>query len=345
VEYKKVKNTYALLPTFEPYATNLYAAFSFRSHVLKKKSGYASLIVPVSLPSTDRMQDLRRLLATSHTVYHTSFSTRPDKLFDGAEQRLTIYLQCPSHSSDLFSGGYLKWYSEERPFLFDRIEYVQAEAMSERNHIWPKVRGKEEQAIFRTLQALMRLGESRVLGKGAVLYYKNTGLRYFNTVSLEPPQCWINGKKASSSRETLLEVVPQYKNAVHAYLVSSLFFFHYQATSNCRDLNPSDILLAPYPGLDKQLTRLTRLSMEAERDYRKKAKIIRMRNKLTGLVEIQSITPANSKPIIDEIDSLLGPSAGLSSELTDHIISYDLKYRMGADELEPAEQVSTFTAD
>src|SRR5439155_14922528 len=101
--------------------------------------------------------------------------------------------------------------------------------------------------------------------------------------------------------------------------ISSLFFFHYQARANSRDLNPSDILLAPYPALDQNLHELNQLSIEAERDYRAKAKMIRMNNKLTGRVEIESLTPANSKPIIDKIDCMLGRNCGVPIESTDYI--------------------------
>lgn len=332
VEYKKIKSRYTLLPLFEPFATNLYAAFCFRSNLLKNPQGYASLIVPVALPSTDRMEPVRQLLSKNHTIYYTSFSTRPDKLFDAAEQRLTIYIQAPSEVPTLYSGGYLKWYSAERQFLFDRIHYVKTEPISERNNIWPKVCGEIEEEIFAKLRALKRLVEGGVLGGGECLYYKNTGLRYFNTVTLEAPRCWINGKKAASSRETLLRVVAKDKGAVHAYLISSLFFFYWQITSNCRDLNPSDIALSPYPSLDRSREKLSQLSAEAEKDYRAKGKIITMNNKKTGRVEIESLTPANSKAIIDKVDMVLGQNVGLTANETDYIINHDLKYRMGTDE-------------
>jgi hypothetical protein len=285
------------------------------------------------------MQPVRQLLSSTHTVYYTSFSTRPDKLFDAAEQRLTIYIQCPSESPTLYSGGYLKWYSEERPFLFERIHYVETAAMTERKNIWPKVCGEIEAAIFSRLRNLRRLVQGGVLGRGGLLYYKNTGLRYFNTVTLEAPKCWINGKKTSSSRETLLNVLPRFKGAVHAYLISSLFFFHWQATSNCRDLNPSDITLSPYPNLDQSADELSDLSAYAEKDYRAKGKIITMNNKKTGRVEIESLTPANSKAIIDKIDVLLGLDAGLTPEHIDYVVNHDLKYRMGAEEDVEAEAV------
>jgi len=65
---------------------------------------------------------------------------------------------------------------------------------------------------------------------------------------------------------------------------------------------------------------------------------VKMNNKLTGLVELESLTPANSKPIIDEIDRALARHYGLSDEELDFIINYDVKYRMGAE----AGQTSEF---
>jgi hypothetical protein len=333
VEYKKVKGTYSLLADFQPYATNLYAACSYRSVCLKNVNGYASFVVPVSLASTDRMQPLRTLLTSDHALYHISFSTRPDKLFDGAEQRLTIYIQCPGRAGALYSGGYRKWYSEERPYLFDTIDFVETAPMKNRHEIWPKIRGAQELALFAALAACKRLGETGVLASDSVLYYKNTGIRYFSTVTLNAPKCWINGKRAPSSRETTLRVAAKYKHAVHAYLISSLFFYFYQATSNCRDLNPSDIVLSPFPALDKALEELNRLSREAESEYKSKAKMIRMNNKKTGLVEIESMTPATAKGTIDKIDRALGRAVGLSNELIDYVVNLDVKYRMGADAL------------
>jgi hypothetical protein len=124
IEYRKVIKQYTLPPDFEEYSTNLYSACSYRGHRLKKLSGYMSFIVPVSLPSTDRMQALREIISKGHKIHHVSFSTRPSKLFEGAEQRLTIYVQSPAQNPTVYSGGYLKWGQEERPYLFDLVQYV-----------------------------------------------------------------------------------------------------------------------------------------------------------------------------------------------------------------------------
>jgi len=96
-------------------------------------------------------------------------------------------------------------------------------------------------------------------------------------------------------------------------------------------LNPSDISLAPVPSLSADLERFRHLSLSVEEDYTAKGKILRMQNKLTGLVELESLTPAKSKPLIDEIDRVLAQHYGFTEEELDFIINYDIKYRMGRD--------------
>ena len=336
VEYSKVMGEYTLPKRFTPYATNLYSACCFRADELRTRGGYAGFIVPISLPSTDRMKPLRDWLIRDATVHFVSFSTRPSKLFEGAEQRLTLYIQSPSAKPSLYSGGYMKWFTEERHALFPNIEYVAVVPLSNRHNIWPKTRGKLHWSVITKMLDSESMEDMRMLGDGAQLFYKNTGIRYFSTVTLRPPKCWINGVATPSSRETTLSVKPKHLHSAHATLLSTTFFVYYEATSNCRDLNPSDIHLFPVPDLSRSFAELGRLSLLIESDYTTKAHIIRMRNKLTGLVELESLTPAGSKPIIDEIDRVLAQHYGSTEEELDFIINYDIKYRMGR-ELESEE--------
>ena len=330
VEYSKVRKLYSLQKAYEDYSTNLYASCCFRAENLKCPAGYASFIVPVSFPSTDRMQPLRELLLAKHNVFHVSFSTRPSKLFEEAEQRLTIYIQTPSAAKPrLISGGFLKWYSEERAALFSLLEFVEVAPMKGRNSIWPKIRGSLEKAVFSKITGMPTLAGSGALVGGEVLYYKNTGIRYFNTVTLRPPKCWINGKATSSSRETHLSASRETKSAVHATLLSTTFFCYFQFTSNCRDLNPSDIRLFCTPKSLFGDTQLAKLSPSIEKDYVSNAKTITMQNKLTGTVELESLSPAKSKPILDEIDTVLAGHYGFTAEELDFILNYDIKYRLG----------------
>ena len=223
------------------------------------------------------------------------------------------------------------WSAAERAALFPMIEYVATEPIATRRNIWPKLKGKIEADVFARLRSHKTLAASGMLGSGEKLYYKNTGLRYFNTVTLRPPCCWINGRPTASSRETILDVCRDAKHLVHCYLLSSTFFSHYQATSNCRDLNPSDINEVPLPEIQKPFEAFNALSQDVEADYTKKGRIICMNNKLTGEVRLESVTPARSKPLIDQIDIVFAKYIGFTPVELDYVTNYGIKYRMGRD--------------
>ena len=113
--------------------------------------------------------------------------------------------------------------------------------------------------------------------------------------------------------------------------MSTTFFLFYQAMTNCRDLNPSDIVTFPIPPDLKNSKRLKELSVAIEKDCQLKSRTLTMNNKLTGKVELQSLSPAKSKAIIDEIDQVLAEHYGFSDVELDYIINYDTKFRLGAD--------------
>lgn len=50
-----------------------------------------------------------------------------------------------------------------------------------------------------------------------------------------------------------------------------------------------------------------------------------------GKVEYDEFYPDKSKPIIDEIDTVLAGHYGFTAEELDFIVNYDIKYRMGRD--------------
>jgi hypothetical protein len=99
-------------------------------------------------------------------------------------------------------------------------------------------------------------------------------------------------------------------------------------------LNPSDIQLFPVPNVKTFPRELEELSQLVEEDYISKGKILKMNNRLTGVVEVESLTPAVSKPIIDEVDHVLAKAFGLTPEELDFVINYDVKYRLGRDSVE-----------
>jgi hypothetical protein len=47
------------------------------------------------------------------------------------------------------------------------------------------------------------------------------------------------------------------------------------------------------------------------------------------VLKVQCIIPRHSKPILDEIDTVLAGHYGFTPEELDFIINYDIKYRLG----------------
>ena len=80
--------------------------------------------------------------------------------------------------------------------------------------------------------------------------------------------------------------------------------------------------------------RLTSLGREYVRDLKRNAqKAVRV-YKGKKAVECLSFRVKESKPIIDEIDRVLAQHYCFTDEELDFIINYDIKYRMGQDEVD-----------
>ena len=67
------------------------------------------------------------------------------------------------------------------------------------------------------------------------------------------------------------------------------------------------------------------------KDFDKNSRMLTGNYGESGVLHIQSFQPRLSKPIIDEIDTVLAKHYGLKQEELDYILNYDAKYRLGRD--------------
>ena len=127
VEYRKVVNDYRVMGLATLDCGNLCYFVCERAVNLLKRDGYWSLITPVASIASDRTSEFRSILSRGFLCWISSFSNRPAKLFDGVEQRIAIFVSKNSGRavSDYYSSDFYHWYSDERPFLFARLSYVQ----------------------------------------------------------------------------------------------------------------------------------------------------------------------------------------------------------------------------
>jgi len=110
------------------HCNNLYAYVVEQNSLINSKPGRTGMIIPHSSICTDRMNSVINLFNDNSAAWFSTYCIRPSKLFDGADQRLLIYLSNYSNNKtdkSLFSTtSYKHWYHNYREFLFDNLNYI-----------------------------------------------------------------------------------------------------------------------------------------------------------------------------------------------------------------------------
>ncbi|MDE0018730.1 MAG: Eco57I restriction-modification methylase domain-containing protein [Candidatus Poribacteria bacterium] len=296
---------------------------------LLNRQGCLSMIVPIALVSSQRMQIMQTLLEKKHNVWYANYSWRPAKLFDTVNRPLTICVATPSIGGQTFSTNYQKWTSDNRDFLMYEVDY--AKIPSPRTAAWaPKLGAEIEAALLEKcleIKTVLRLFTAQSQHK---VYHRRTGGLYWKVFTDFPPKFRGNGKSGRSSTETSFSVqASEILKPIVAILSSNLFWWWYTITTNCRDLAPYDIQNFRVPKSALYDPQLLKLAEEYLEDLQRNS-IMQVRvQKRTGRTETQSFKIQKSKHIIDKIDRVLAQHYGFTDEQLDFIINYDIKYRMG----------------
>ena len=335
VEYSKVRNLYKVRGYETEPCGNLYGLVIERAKSILKDTSYFSLIVPISMICTQRMESVQNILS-KQTLWLSNYSERPSKLFIGADVALTIFINS-SGDTQIYNTGFTKWKSETRNILFKRLDYNLIN-ISLRSYIRPKICSTIENHILQKINIEKSIGLSfvRSISKSC-LFYRIGGGRYWKIFTSFSPRFILNGKESVSSRENHLYFrTDNERNAAIAVLSSSFFYWFFILTTNSRDLNPSDLYSFPF-AISKAkntgiLNTLDKLAKKLMDEYITKSILKEKVSKKTGNIIYQEFYPRLSKPIIDEIDKALAEHYGFTEEELDFIINYDIKYRMG-DEL------------
>jgi hypothetical protein len=300
-----------------------------RSTRLLHKEGCMSMIVPLSLPSTQRMHRVQCLLETERNAWYANYAWRPGKLFDTVNRALTIFVVTPHDDGSTFSTSYQKWTSDNRKGLFDRLCYIKV--ARPRPAFWiPKIVDPLEQRIFAKCLAVQTAVKDFSGPSEHRIYHRTTGGLYWKVFTDFPPAFRLNGKADRSSRETHFTVTKrEHVKPLIAALSSDVFWWWYTISSNLRDLNPYDIRNFPLPQstlVDPELRTLSDLYLK---DLNRNSTTLVRAQRQTGRTETQSFKIQKSKSIIDRIDRVLAEHYGFTDEELDFIINYDIKYQMG----------------
>jgi hypothetical protein len=316
VEYSQVKKNYSLMNFSTIDCGNLFAFCIERSYKLSGNKSSTGMIVPISSISTPRMEKLQELIAKEKTSWISNYAVRPGKLFDGVDMNLTIILSRKgAKESKAFSTPYLRWYTEERPFLFFKIPLHNFEDLVLKSSI-AKVGNSIEVGLLEKIRKEPTF--EKIINRRSKIYYHSGG-RYFR-------KCLLT---QLSNEYKPLQIPENAEHNIIALLSSSFYYWFwivfsdtYHVTKvNVESLNIKSSIIS-----DLKLTEMGKLLID---DIWKNAKeILRNRKEGAPVKEINFFI-GKSKPIIDKIDTLLASHYGFSEEELDFIINYDIKYRMG----------------
>jgi hypothetical protein len=324
---------------------DLYAFVIERTSIILSAKGAIGMIVPISIISTDGFASLRNLLSkTSDSVWYSSYSMRPAKLFDGVEKHLSIFIANRSGQNQLYSTKYHRWYSEDRDYLFSLIRYTSISLKSFHNDSIPKVSTINETSIIEKIKKNKSISTFTLKSSQHKVYHTRK-LRYFLQFLDTAPKIYEEdgSLRVTSELKEICFKSDEERLVANALYLSSLFFWYYISYSDCRNLNKREVVTFPF---DMQLisndfkTQISDLTSQLLNELQVNSYFLEAFYKLYGNLKMQVFQPRLSKSIIDEIDTVLAEHYGFTDEELDFIINYDIKYRMGK-ELEDGEEVLT----
>lgn len=330
VEYSKVRKIYEISPSYTSLPCgNLYAFATERSHDLLANNGWCSLIVPLSFVCTTRTTSLRENLG-GRSLWHASFDMRPASLFEGVAQRLSIFISTNlgKESVSLHSAGYRRWSSSERDALLHTTAYL-PHANDQRGDSYQKILSSIESGILAKMPK-QKIGDIRQ-ARGSSPLYLHRIVRYFlKALTFEPHFVGADGKKGRSDDYKPFFFGSHSVEQIAGFLNSTLFYWLWRVAGDGFHCGYGDVDATPYLAPEAPATR--KQIVDANKKLMVSLQVSSVKKNIktkAGDIEYQEFYSKASKPLIDQIDTILAKHYGFTEEELDFIINYDIKYRMG----------------
>lgn len=316
---KCIRDIYKLKGYVTINCSNLYAFVIERSCIISKNRDNIGFIVPLSLASNNNMADLRDYICAKGTSWYSHYEVRPAKLFDGAEQRLTIFCIRNTEEKSMFSTAIRRWNNDHRKTLFYLLSY--APSFND-GSIW-RTSSNIETSLYAKFNS-HNPSAYQLKKSGGALHYRTAGVRY-----------WIIFLNNGFGTESLSNKVAFFENdkVARFYMAafnSNLFWWYYAL--NFDMFNLKDYMIFNFKLNYTPNTAIESIASILEADMENNKVHQDINSKTRGQVTTSYYQKKQSKSIIDTIDKTLASLYGFTDEELDFIINYDIKYRMG-DEL------------
>ena len=315
---------------------NLYAYCTERSFSIIHPEGSFGFIIPNSSISADKLSELQEIITTNKITWVSNYAWRPAKLFEGANMLLAVVItRNHSDNSITHSSPYYRWYNEYRKFLLDGVKYSTVNDLTVSGSI-PKLISNQYSAIHKKLESnkkdLTNFKSNRA--SNFVMYYFRAVLYWVKILDRIPFFQEDGVPRVTGEMKPVHFEEKGSRDAFISLFSSSLYFTYYTTWSSCQVINSRDFKINfDFDHASDQITsRLSSLAEDLEEDFQRNSNVINRSYSSKGRsfeMEKQYFYLKKSKPIIDQIDTVLAQHYGFTEEELDFITNYDIKYRMG----------------
>ena len=318
----------------ERYATystkNLFALCAERFTQIVNSNSSIGYIIPLSGMSIDGFEPLQRIMYKRGYSWNSYYSgdRNPSELFTGVKIRAGIYISRNGQSTTKkYVCRYIKYQSAERPILFSKIRYVEYDIEISA----PKIPSELGVSVINKINAFSDKLNNK-FGIGAEVYYHAAPIHWCKCLS-DLSKLEENDLNIADSYKQL-PFNKEYRDFAFILLNSTLFFFYWIVYSDCYNLTKKYFNIH-IPNIENES--FNKLAALFNKELFDKMQIAEYTYKNRGAVRFAQFFPKQSKPVIDEIDTVLARHYGFTDEELDFIINYDIKYRMG-DELNSTDE-------
>lgn len=312
VEYAKYQkeNKCELINNFG----NVYADVLKNSINMSNEKAVLGYIIPLSYIATPRMNKIRKFIyEKSEKQFLLNFADRPDCLFSGVHQKLTILIfKLGNTSKEVYSSNYKHWYKEERKQLLNGREINKIDRYDIMNYI-PKIGNKIEESIYKKIytEEKNNLYDFQDMN-GNELYINMRATFWIKAFSFNP----------GSNEYKKFKYQDNNYYFILCLLNSSLFWLYWTMISDCWHITTKELKHCILPNELKKNKIYEKLYKKLEDKLEKTKKYIG--SKQTNYEYKHKLC----KDIIDKIDDCIGKEYNLNEEEIKYCKNFALKYRV-----------------
>jgi len=330
VMYSPLKVGYSVEPLeYQTLPTkNLYAIVFERTTRLVKNISPASLIVQLTVLSSQRLPALQDLLISRGSLYALPFPRRPESMFDGVEMPVAILLSISCPKKEFVTSRVGRIYTTERPHILETSALIKHKIRIDGYRVAKLNTNIEKRLYGKIASQKIRIGNLAVNQSKNIIYYQEA-CRYWLKACEGMPFFKRNGNSIAPPHGRFIYLASaEAASFLFSLLNSSLFYWYYSLFSDCEHVNDQLVKNIPIPqkwGLKPWPDLANCLSQSLKKHANRKL----IRTKQGHKIEYDEIKATFSKNIIDKIDCALADCYKFTQNETDFIMNYDIKYRMG----------------